>query len=1044
MKGKSLFLGISLMLLVALLSAQERYEIPLADSLYNTDQPENAFRAYETVYINETGNRKLLGVTGMIKSATAEQAFEKADSLVQIADELLKSGSYGQSFINKYLLTKGEFYRKASRFDEAMQVHRSILQIASGVDSLKIHQAEAYFFMGLTFEQLTRFDSSLFYLDQAYSIYQDVLASDDPKFGNIYNSLGVCYHRLNKLDKAKYFYQLAIDYAEKYKGKASSDVAMCLSNLSNIYRNEGDFDKAILLAEEALDLYQKLNDEYGISSVYYSLGVFNFYLGDYGLAKDYLNTCIQIREKIYPPKHYLLIGPYEVLGIAYEASGDYTSTLRYLEKVRPIILSNYGAGSVIEGYNYENTASVFQSLGQVDSAMWYIKIANSILSKNLPPESSEVAGNCFNYASILYDAGNLKEAVRMLERSNQIFETTGMDQSDNFAENLALSGLIAFELGNKEEAGRLFQKAIQQVQLPDGQFKLIPPTLQVLNKYGEYLLKRYQQSRFEADLSSFLAFSEQYLALSRQFRTQTLDPYTKSVLVQDNAIVFKRNMAAFAHLYDQTKDKVYAEKIFALSERLRGNQLRDLQDIRKGRLAGYPDSLFSKEEALKNKISDLEEEILNRGSTDSLMQEVLEEKNKLKKLMEDLKQGHPRLYNLRFEENIMDLEAIQEKISKEQVLVEFIKDDSFYYALSIQKENLEILQLGPIPMIENPVLEWIVLIKEVASQEELQVVSKQLYDLLLAPVIGKTEVKKILIVPIGPLFYVNFEALEDEDGYLIYKYDISYALSLDLHFSHHFQKKDNGVVSIAPGFEDEIKEVFKAGKDSLAGTDQEYLTTVRQPWSLKLAAELSGNKALTGLDANEAVVKETIKRGNVLYFGTHAISDEEDPIRSHLVLAKLPGDKQQDGLLHAYEIFGLPIQAELAVLNACESGLGKVQTGEGMISLAYSLHFAGCPSTVMSLWKVDEKISTSITREYFNFLDKGQSKSEALRSAKLNYLNNAEGSLRHPFYWAGMVLLGQDDPIEIKSWFPPRYWFFLGIAVLSIFWVLFKRRKRPA
>ncbi|MEZ4949999.1 MAG: CHAT domain-containing protein [Saprospiraceae bacterium] len=91
----------------------------------------------------------------------------------------------------------------------------------------------------------------------------------------------------------------------------------------------------------------------------------------------------------------------------------------------------------------------------------------------------------------------------------------------------------------------------------------------------------------------------------------------------------------------------------------------------------------------------------------------------------------------------------------------------------------------------------------------------------------------------------------------------------------------------------------------------------------------------------------------MLYFGTHAIADAEDPLRSKLVLAK--DFEGEDGYLHAYELLGLPIEADLAVLNACESGLGNIQKGEGMISLSYSLQFAGCPSTVMSLWKVDEK-----------------------------------------------------------------------------------------
>jgi CHAT domain-containing protein len=174
-------------------------------------------------------------------------------------------------------------------------------------------------------------------------------------------------------------------------------------------------------------------------------------------------------------------------------------------------------------------------------------------------------------------------------------------------------------------------------------------------------------------------------------------------------------------------------------------------------------------------------------------------------------------------------------------------------------------------------------------------------------------------------------------------------------------------------------------------------------------------------------VKANIHEGQVLYFGTHAIADPTDPLRSKLVLAKEVGEQREDGYLHAYELFGLPLQAELAVLNACESGVGNLQKGEGMISLAYSMHYAGCPSTVLSLWKVDEKINTGITAQFLDYLQQGVSSSEALRQAKLDYLNSADARGQHPFYWGGMVLLGKDNPVALAAQ-PRRAWALLGVA----------------
>ena len=170
-----------------------------------------------------------------------------------------------------------------------------------------------------------------------------------------------------------------------------------------------------------------------------------------------------------------------------------------------------------------------------------------------------------------------------------------------------------------------------------------------------------------------------------------------------------------------------------------------------------------------------------------------------------------------------------------------------------------------------------------------------------------------------------------------------------------------------------------------------------------------------------------------MYFSTHAIADATDPLRSKLVLAKEIGPQIEDGYLHAYELFGLELDADLAILNACESGIGNLQAGEGMISLAYSLQFAGCRTAALSLWKVDEKVNTQITATFLDFLQKGHDKSEALRLAKLAFLEGQSEVLRHPFYWGGMVLMGQDGPIHWQGNQRPWWlWSILGLCLLLL------------
>ncbi|MCB0663825.1 MAG: CHAT domain-containing protein, partial [Saprospiraceae bacterium] len=769
-------------------------------------------------------------------------------------------------------------------------------------------------------------------------------------------------------------------------------------------------------------------------------GVYNFYLGDYGLAKDYLKACIEIRERLYPANHYLLIGPYEVLGIAYEASGNVTKTLSYLEKTRPMITSNYGKGSVLEGYNYENTALGFKSLGLMDSSIYYIKNAHEILTKSLPSNSMEISVHYFSYALVLYDAGYNKKAGELLSRSNAIMETLGMSEADEFSENLALSGMLAIEGGNLEASADYFERAFNIIRLPNGEYKLIPATLNVLSKYNDYLWSKYKITQSATDRSDYENFSKEYISVSNQFRRHFLDSYTKSVLVKNNAAVYERSIRYFANMHQQDPVQGNLEGIFSLSENARAAKLRDLLDIKKGRLAGYPEDLWQKEAELKNTIGTLEETILERGQSDSLLQQLVKEKAALNQFLQKVKTDYPRLYNLRFNAEFVTLEEVQNRLQDHCLVIEYLQDDSFYYALTINKENSNLVKLGGIESIDAKVKNWNSVVRKPGVLTEYKNVANDLYRTIILPLHLQDSTSKLLIVPVGPLFYVNFETLWNGNDYLIMDYEINYAISLDLYFKPTVRRSSHKIISIAPGFEDNIKEKYKASLDSLSQAEEDYLKTVRQPWSVKLAQELSGKAALTGLDANEAKVKRVMKNGEVLFFGTHAISNEDDPIRSRLLLAKKPNDKEEDGLLHAYEIFRIPLTANLAVLTACESGLGEIQKGEGMISLAYSLHFAGCPSTVMSLWSVDEKTSTAITGDFFEKLSKGKTKGEALREAKLNYLEASQGDLTHPFYWGGLVFMGQDGRISTESLIPFKYLFLGIIALMTITWAVLRKR----
>jgi CHAT domain-containing protein len=135
------------------------------------------------------------------------------------------------------------------------------------------------------------------------------------------------------------------------------------------------------------------------------------------------------------------------------------------------------------------------------------------------------------------------------------------------------------------------------------------------------------------------------------------------------------------------------------------------------------------------------------------------------------------------------------------------------------------------------------------------------------------------------------------------------------------------------------------------------------------------------------------------------VLDAERPELSGLALTRTghPGD---DGFLHVYEIFNLDLSADLVVLSACESGLGKEVAGEGLIGVTRAFLYAGAPSVVVSLWRVADAVAPDLMLQFYENLDGGGGKAESLRQAKLSMIRKG-GRYARPYYWAPFVLVGK-------------------------------------
>ena len=192
---------------------------------------------------------------------------------------------------------------------------------------------------------------------------------------------------------------------------------------------------------------------------------------------------------------------------------------------------------------------------------------------------------------------------------------------------------------------------------------------------------------------------------------------------------------------------------------------------------------------------------------------------------------------------------------------------------------------------------------------------------------------------------------------------------------------------------------------------------------------------------NEAYFKQVAGDYKVIHLAMHGILNQRYPILSSLAFTE-DGSAEEDNFLQAYEISHLDLNAELVVLSACETGSGKFEQGEGVLSLARSFMFAGVPALVVSLWQVNDYSTALIMERFYKELANGADKAVALRTAKLSYLSNSEGIMGHPTFWSAFIQLGDSKRVYLVSkgtWTP----WFIGGGLLLVFGLglLIKRKQ---
>jgi CHAT domain-containing protein len=523
-------------------------------------------------------------------------------------------------------------------------------------------------------------------------------------------------------------------------------------------------------------------------------------------------------------------------------------------------------------------------------------------------------------------------------------------------------------------------------------------------------------------------------------------------------------------LYEKTGKQEYLEQSFEFAETSKSFALySEIKEMEAMQFSDLPEEIRQKERRYLGEIQAYEKLIYDEQISEEPDDEHIESlkatlfllKDDYDDLKHEIELNNTQYYDLKYNPVFVSLEDIQGQLPFKDALIEYVLSDTELITYVIDRKGINVISQEVGPEFADECLEYYLIMQNQNfsggvhdTYKRFVSLGKKFYNILIEPCLEYTDRKNLTIVPDGAITYIPFESLMTEDTdteyinymtlpYMIKEYSIGYSHSSTLMFSKRLQTKSplNRVLAFAPNYNNPIYEIDSVMMRQVVGGVEYMAPLVGTLKEVQSIDETVPADVFINEQATEANFKKNASDYNVLHLAMHTIMKDDDPLNSLLAFSDVAeGDSLEDNRLYAYEVYNLKLNASMAVLSACSSGIGKMQKGEGMMSLARGFIYAGCPSIIMTLWQVADKSSSELMTSFYRYLKKGKSKQEAMRHAKMDYLESADDLTSNPYFWSGFVVLGDSNPIYKKSGL--AYWMIVVVIFIGgMIYIQFRRSR---
>jgi CHAT domain-containing protein/tetratricopeptide (TPR) repeat protein len=906
----------------------------------------------------------------------------------------------------------GFVYSSLGEKRKALDYYQQALPIMQEIDE-RAEEAAALHNIGKVYYDLDEKAQAIAYSNQALERWRAV--GDRQGEARTLTSLGAYYFSLEEHQKSLQHYEQALQLRRAINDRRGE--AITLLNIGATYRELGEYQQVINHNRQALTIARAINFRQGEAVTLHNLGSTYDNLGERQRALDHYQQALPI---------FRLVGDRDGeartlnhIGLIHDYLGKKQQAIDYYQQALPVFRA-LGSRSG-EALTLNNLGAVYHSLGEREKALNHHNQALG-LRRTVGDHSGE-AMSLLNLSRIYSDAGEQAKALEYGQQSLALYRDTG---------NRHWEPVARYQIARLErERGNLVAAQAQ-----------ITAALQLIESLRTNIAAQELRASYFATVNDYYGLGIDVLMRRHQEQPQ----------------------AGFDLAAWQISERARARSLLETLTEANANIRQGIDPTLLERERALQRQLSSKEQARQQLLARKSTPAQIPAQIEAVDKEIRELTTQYEELQTRIKTSSPRYAALTQPQPLTLTQIQQQVLDADTLLLQYALGEERSYLWAVSRDSIASYELPKRAEVEAAARSFYEAMiafnqpsrttnanaaKPPSASPNTTEAGAALSRLLLAPVAAQLGTKRLLIVADGALQYVPFAALSK--GYssvdyqpLIVSHEVvslpsasslavlrreltgrklaakAVALFADPVFAVDDARLQRAQTPAATKSEPPNTTETRAADQPLtraireAGIAEAGLRIPRLPGTRREAAAITAlvptterKQALDFEASRVTATSEELSQYRIIHFATHGLLNSQHPELSGIVLSLVDAQgKPQDGFLRLHEIYNLKLPAELVVLSACQTGLGKEIKGEGLVGLTRGFMYAGAARVMASLWKVDDRATAELMKQFYQGMVKdGLRPAAALRAAQVAMWKQQRW--QEPYYWAAFVLQGE-------------------------------------